>query len=214
MSCSIYRLAPKSRLALQRESHASGTPVPLTLAGRTKGETYAEIDKALGKFLAKYPLDITGRMATLNSFLFGNFPRMNFVGFYTVRAPGALLQVGPYQGEMLACGTIAWGKGVCGTAAAQGATQIVTDVRAVENYIACDEDTLSEIVLPVFGTRYHSEDSEAAAAGTGAGAGGAGGAAAPPPKKLIAVLDIDGDAVGAFDEEDAKCLAALLEKYI
>ena len=172
--------------------------VPLTIGGRTKAQTYAEIDKGLGAFLAKYPLDVVGRMATLNSYLFGNFPRMNFVGFYTVRTPGELLQIGPYQGEMLACGTIAWGKGVCGTAAAAGATQIVQDVRTVENYIACDEDTLSEIVLPVFGTAYHSEPPAPAGA----------------PKKLIAVLDIDGDCAGAFDEEDAAHLAQLLEKYI
>jgi L-methionine (R)-S-oxide reductase len=211
MACSIYRLGPKSRLAQQRESHAAGTPVPLTLAGRTKAQTYAEIDAALGKFLAKYPLDLTGRMATLNSFLFGNFPRMNFVGFYTVRTPGEALQVGPYQGEMLACGGIAWGKGVCGTAAAQGATQIVADVRAVENYIACDEDTLSEIVVPVYSARYHSEGG-GAVGGSGGEAGAEAGAAAPA-KKLIAVLDIDGDAVGAFDAEDAACLEALLAKY-
>ena len=198
MACSIYRLAPKSRLALQRECHAAGTEVPLTLLGRSKQDTYAEIDRALGKFLAKYPLDTTGRMATINSFLFGNFPRMNFVGFYTVKEPGALLQVGPYQGEMLACGTIAWGKGVCGTAAAAGATQIVRDVRAVANYIACDEDTLSEIVLPVFARALHSEPPAAPGA----------------PKKLIAVLDIDGDVEGAFDEVDAEHLAALLAKYI
>jgi L-methionine (R)-S-oxide reductase len=212
MACSIYRLAPKSRLALQRECHAAGTEVPLTLLGRSKQDTYAEIDRALGKFLAKYPLDTTGRMATLNSFIYGNFPRTNFVGFYTVRAPGELLQVGPYQGEMLACGTIAWGKGVCGTAAAAGATQVVPDVRALENYIACDEDTLSEIVLPVWGARYHNEDGGAAAPG-GGGGGGADGSA-PAARKLIAVLDIDGDAVGAFDDVDAKCLAELLEKYI
>ena len=197
MACSIYRLAPKSRLAVQREALAAGVPVPLTLEGRTKAETYDAIDKALGKFLAKYPLDVTGRMATLNSFLYGNFPRINFCGMYTERVPGELLQVGPYQGEMLACGTIAWGKGVCGTAAATGTTQIVADVRTVENYIACDEDTLSEIVVPVYASAYHSEPPAAEGA----------------PKKLIAVLDIDGDAVGAFDAEDAERLAALLAKY-
>ncbi len=175
--------------------------IPLTLCGRTKAQTYKEIDTQFTKFLSKYPLDTVGRMATLNSFLFANFPRMNFVGFYTVRTPGEALQVGPYQGEMLACGGIAWGKGVCGTCAALGSTQVIQDVRKIENYIACDEETLSEIVLPVYATHYHNEAPPAS--------GGGGG-----EKKLIAVLDIDGDAVGAFDEEDAAALAQLLEKFI
>ena len=135
MSCSIFRLAPKSRAASLRDGSDSARP--LTLCGRTKAETYAAIGAALEKFLAKYPVDLTGRMATLNSFLYANFPRMNFVGFYTVKTPGAELQVGPYQGEVLACGTIAFGKGVCGTVAASGATAVIPDVRAVENYIAC-----------------------------------------------------------------------------
>lgn len=135
MSCSIFRLAPKSRTASLRDG--SDAARPLTLCGRTKAETYAAIGAALEKFLAKYPVDLTGRMATLNSFLYANFPRMNFVGFYTVKTPGAELQVGPYQGEVLACGTIAFGKGVCGTVAASGVTAVIPDVRAVENYIAC-----------------------------------------------------------------------------
>jgi putative methionine-R-sulfoxide reductase with GAF domain len=135
MSCSIYRLAPKSRTASLRDG--SDAARPLTLCGRTKAETYAAISAALDKFLTKYPVDLAGRMATLNSFLYANFPRMNFVGFYTVKTPGAELQIGPYQGEVLACGTIAFGKGVCGTVAASGTTAVIPDVRAVENYIAC-----------------------------------------------------------------------------
>jgi putative methionine-R-sulfoxide reductase with GAF domain len=135
MSCSIYRLAPKSRAASLRDG--SDAARPHTLCGRTKAETYAAIGAALEKFLAKYPVDMAGRMATLNSFLYANFPRMNFVGFYTVKTPGDELQVGPYQGEVLACGTIAFGKGVCGSVAASGVTAVIPDVRAVENYIAC-----------------------------------------------------------------------------
>lgn len=198
MACSVYKLAPKSRVVIQREAFAAGVEVPLTIEGRSKAETYAAIDRMLGKFLAAYPLDLTGRMATLNSFLYANFPRMNFCGFYTTRVAGELLQIGPYMGDMLACGTIAWGKGVCGTAAASGTTQIVRDVRAVENYIACDEETLSEIVVPVYARAYHNEPPAPEGA----------------PKKLIAVLDIDGDALGAFDEEDAAQLQALLEKHV
>jgi GAF domain-containing protein len=39
------------------------------------------------------------------------------------------------------------GKGVCGTAVATGLDQNVPDVRAVENYIACNTWTRSELVV-------------------------------------------------------------------
>ncbi len=39
------------------------------------------------------------------------------------------------------------GKGVCGTAVATGQDQNVPDVRAVENYIACNAWTRSELVV-------------------------------------------------------------------
>ena len=61
-----------------------------------------------------------------------------------------------------------------------------------------DEETLSEIVVPVFSGAYHNEPP----------------AGPDAPKKLIAVLDIDGDAVGAFDEEDARELAALCARFL
>ncbi len=68
-----------------------------------------------------------------SSLLRMNFPTMWFVGFYTVKPDDVtVLQIGPYQGSVLACGTIAYGRGVCGTAAASGETQIVDDVNAIE----------------------------------------------------------------------------------
>ncbi|MGI9040798.1 MAG: GAF domain-containing protein [Gemmatimonadales bacterium] len=42
---------------------------------------------------------------------------------------------------------IAVGQGVCGTAVATGEDQNVADVRAVENYIACNSWTRSELVV-------------------------------------------------------------------
>lgn len=56
--------------------------------------------------------------------------------------------LGPFQGQV-ACQTIAVGKGVCGTAAAQGRTVRVADVDAFPGHIACDGASRSEIVVPV-----------------------------------------------------------------
>ena len=52
-----------------------------------------------------------------------------------------------FQG-LPACTDIAWGRGVCGMAAATGVTQVVADVREIENYIACHEEVRSEVVVP------------------------------------------------------------------
>ena len=113
---------------------------------------------------------------------------MWFVGFYTTKADGSELQIGPYQGALLACGTISFGAGVCGTAAATGLTQVVDDVHAIENYISCDDDTKSEIVVPIF---------------MGVGAG----------RRLFGVLDIDSDRLAAFDSDDRVMLERLVAEF-
>ena len=56
--------------------------------------------------------------------------------------------LGPFQGKV-ACQTIAFGRGVCGTAATSGQTQVVPDVEKYPGHIACDGDTASEVVVPV-----------------------------------------------------------------
>ena len=58
-------------------------------------------------------------MATVACLLHHAFGHL-WTGFYRVVEPGRLLRVGPYQGT-LGCLEIPFGKGVCGTAAAEGA---------------------------------------------------------------------------------------------
>ena len=131
-----------------------------------------------------------------SSFLKWHFPEWVFVGFYTVRDAGAMLQIGPYQGRVLATALIAFGRGVCGTAAAERTTQVVEDVGTCANYIPCDDVTRSEIVVPVFGRNRHCEPE-----------------AASGERELIAVLDIDSERLAAFDDVDKECLESLLAEY-
>ena len=175
------------------------------LAPDAKRAEYARMEKALGKFFDKYPVDSVGRMATVSSFLRLHFPRNVFCGFYTVaRGEPRRLQIGPYNGNgvVLACGLIDFGKGVCGACAAARTTQVVPDVREFPGYIACDEESLSEIVVPVFGRNRHDEPDAPAAEGAAEGAAGA----AAGERELTAVLDLDADIVGAYDEVDRECL--------
>ena len=162
---------------------------------------YARMEAALARFFETYAVDTVGRMATVSSFLRLHFPHNFFAGFYTLRRDGRTLQIGPYtgNGSVLACGVIEFGKGQCGACVEQRATQIAHDVRLVANYIACDEDSLSEIVVPVFARNRHDEPD------AGAGEGG--------ERKLIGVLDLDADIVGAYDEEDRVALERILNRF-
>jgi len=121
------------------------------------------------------------RMATVAAMLAQAFDTFFWTGFYVVDpARPAELVVGPYQGT-LGCLRIAFGRGVCGAAAAARESVIVPDVEAFPGHIACDSRSRSEIVVPVLD---------------------AGGA-------LLAVLDIDSTDLAAFDEGDRQGLEAI-----
>jgi len=127
--------------------------------------------------------NLIARMATASNILHHAFEHYFWTGFYLVdpEAPDELV-IGPYQGT-LGCLRIPFGKGVCGTAAARRETVIVDDVHAFPCHIACDPNSRSEIVAPVF---------DAAGA-------------------LIAVLDVDSDRAGAFDDTDRTELEEILK---
>src|SRR5687768_18508950 len=66
--------------------------------------------------------DEVAAMATVSALIHNAFGHL-WTGFYRVAVPGKRLIVGPYQGT-LGCMEIEFGRGVCGTAAAQGKTVI------------------------------------------------------------------------------------------
>jgi len=113
-------------------------------------ETYEEIATQLAGVLDGCP-DAVAAMASTAALLKERFARMFWVGFYLPDADGNL-RVGPYQGP-IACLSLPAGRGVCGAAFASGETQIVDDVHAIEDHIACDARSRSEIVVPVKGHR-------------------------------------------------------------
>ena len=109
-----------------------------------------------------------------------------WTGFYVVR--GDELLVGPFQGTV-ACYHIGFGRGVCGTAWQQRATQVVPDVEAFPGHIACSSLSRSEIVVPLF-----SQQGD-----------------------VKAVLDIDSKELGTFDQTDREYLeqaAAIIARQI
>jgi len=128
----------------------------------------------------KYQIDTIGRMATISAILKMHFPEWIFIGFYRVTDDDKLV-IGPYQGLVLACGIIHFGRGVCGQCAREQKTIIVPDITQFPGYIACDDATVSEIAVPV-----------------------------KKAERLIAVLDVDSGHRGAFDSVDQQFLEKIV----
>ena len=85
-------------------------------------------------------------LANTAALLWQKLPDINWAGFYKM-ADGALVLY-PFQGKP-ACIRIPVGRGVCGTAAAEDAVQLVADVHQFPGHIACDAASNSEIVVPI-----------------------------------------------------------------
>ena len=118
-------------------------------------------------------------LANASALLWQELPEINWVGFYKME-DGALV-LGPFQGKP-ACIRIPVGRGVCGTAVAEDAVQLVYDVHQFPGHIACDCASNSEIVLPSH----------------------VGG-------KIWGVLDIDSPFIGRFTEDDRVGLQKVVE---
>ncbi|MBW3593176.1 MAG: GAF domain-containing protein [Actinobacteria bacterium] len=80
--------------------------------------------------------------------LHDRFERYSWIGIYLVH--GDELVLGPWKGpQETEHVRISIGQGICGAAAASGATEIVDDVAADARYLACFASTRSEIVVPI-----------------------------------------------------------------
>lgn len=123
--------------------------------------------------------DWIAAMATVACELHHSLEYYDWTGFYRAVADDHLI-VGPYQGPH-GCLHIDIDRGVCGAAARTRQTQLWPDVSDAPDHIACQSSTQSEIVVPVL----------------------------TPDERLLGVLDVDSDALGAFDEIDREHLEGL-----
>ena len=124
-------------------------------------------------------------LANASALLWQEMEGINWAGFY--KMTDGILVLGPFQGKP-ACIRIPVGKGVCGTAVAEDAIQLVYDVHQFPGHIACDSASNSEIVLPI-----HVNG------------------------EIWGVLDIDSPHIGRFteaDREGLKKFVAVLEKVL
>lgn len=92
--------------------------------------------------------------------------------------------VGPFQGKP-ACVEIPFGKGVVGTCYMQKKSINVPDVHAFPGHIACDENSKSELVIPIIVSG-----------------------------KVVAILDLDSPLVNRFDPQTEALIKELVEEII
>ena len=138
--------------------------------------------KTLCTQLAALTEDVPHEVANLanaSALIWQTLPDINWAGFYKME--NGILVLGPFQGKP-ACIQIPVGRGVCGTAVAEDATQLVYDVHEFPGHIACDSASNSEIVIPI-----HHDG------------------------KVIGVLDIDSDELATFDETDRIYLEKMVD---
>ena len=125
-------------------------------------------------------------LSNISALIKETFSKVSWVGFYVDN--GTHLYLGPFQGKV-ACETINYDKGVCGYAYMNKKSVIVPNVHDFPGYIACDDATNSELVLPVFDKN----------------------------NTQFAVLDLDSYDYDYFDEEDEhylKVLLSMIKKYL
>jgi GAF domain-containing protein len=114
-------------------------------------------------------------------YLYNNFEKYSWIGIYFVK--GADLILGPWYGEQATEHTrIPIGKGICGSAAKTGKTEIIPDVNSDPRYLSCFFSTKSEIVVPI-----------------------------RKDEKIVGEIDIDSDSKDAFDLEDKQFLEKIAD---
>ncbi|TDN69418.1 GAF domain-containing protein [Paraburkholderia sp. BL10I2N1] len=127
--------------------------------------------------------NLVANAANLSALLYHTMPDLNWAGFYFL-VDGELV-VGPFQGKP-ACVRIAMGRGVCGLAAQTRRSQLVPDVHAFADHIACDAASRSELVVPLL----------------------------MPDGTLLGVLDLDSPLPARFTEEDCDGVEAIASVFI
>lgn len=146
----------------------------------SRAERYDEVLPQIEAVIAGEP-NLVANLANIAAILreaFGFF----WVGFYLKDGESDELVLGPFQGP-LACTRIAWGRGVCGTAAQSGQTQLVADVHKFPGHIACSSASQSEVVIPLLSKGI-----------------------------CQLVLDIDSDQLDDFSETDVEALEKMMKR--
>lgn len=145
---------------------------------------YLEAENKIKEMLAS---EMSNKLQQIVDFLYKSFDNYSWIGIYIVAGNDLIL--GPWTGlEATEHTKIPIGKGICGSAASTGKTEIIPDVNDDNRYLSCFVSTKSEIVVPI------KKDG-----------------------RIVAEIDIDSDKKDAFTREDEEFLekvADMLAEHI
>jgi L-methionine (R)-S-oxide reductase len=133
---------------------------------------------------ADHEEDLTAVLANVSAVLKAHRPYYVWVGFYMFGPNPQEMILGPYQGPPTCTTRIPISAGMCGLAARERKTIVLSDVRNDPRYIACSPSVRSEIVVPLL-------DGE----------------------RILGVLDLDSDDIDAFGPED-QTLLEMVASYV
>jgi L-methionine (R)-S-oxide reductase len=131
---------------------------------------YKNAEQKIKKILLTHPKSINLQMVV--DVLYDGFDKYSWVGIYLLKRDELVL--GPWRGNQATeHTTIPLGRGVCGSAAKTGKTELVNDVSKDKRYLSCFLSTRSEIVVPI-----------------------------KKKNVVVGEIDIDSDKLGGFNKDD------------
>jgi GAF domain-containing protein len=146
-----------------------------------KEKKYKMLINEIESILSTEPkLSFNAKLILISAVLYNKNSEWLFCGFYLVKKID-LLEIGPYQSSIFPCTYIKFNRGVCGESASKKQPIIIDNVNEYPNYISCDDQTKSEIVIPLLKNDV-----------------------------LIGVLDIDSVKESNFDNTDLKYLTEII----
>lgn len=146
-----------------------------------KEKKYKILINEIESILSTEPeLSFNAKLILISAVLYNKNSEWLFCGFYLVKKID-LLEIGPYQSGIFPCTYIKFNRGVCGESASKKQPIIIDNVNEYPNYISCDDQTKSEIVIPLLKNDV-----------------------------LIGVLDIDSVKESNFDSTDLKYLTEII----
>ena len=182
-----------SKKTLNEITNRCRTSTLMKKCNESKLAEYTSILNELTSYFARYNsspnnrISMSAKYMLISTLVKRSFHDLGFVGFYSVEtSPNGTdrLEIAPYASNITAIPVIEKGKGACGESWEKGETLIVGDVTQHANYIACDDVTMSEIVVPHYDAKR---------------------------EKILAVFDIDADVKHYFEDTDQICLEVLLD---
>ena len=139
---------------------------------------YTQVDS-----LVETASSLENLLNTICETLKNNIDHYDWVGFYFKNGNRKELKLKAFAGLPTDHEIIPFGKGICGQVAESNSNFVVDDVNAQDNYISCNINVKSEIVIPLF---YENEN--------------------------IGQIDIDSNTINAFTKKDEELLSYINEK--